>query len=116
MGEFGTHLEQLLIISTVRLRRQDRLGIPSFMPVMRRELWVALTLFAEQVAQLDKLARSPSFSGLGQTRRTAAIESAFFFGAVMEWLETKDSQNLPEAYTGRPKDSGFALLRLPSIR
>jgi len=34
----------------------------------------------------------------------------------MEWLETKDSQNLPEAYTGRPKDSGFALLRLPSIR
>jgi len=66
MGEFGTHLEQLLIISTVRLRRQDRLGIPSFMPVMRRELWVALTLFAEQVAQSDKLAQSNQLSCLGR--------------------------------------------------
>jgi hypothetical protein len=45
-----------------------------------RTLAVALTLFAEQVAQLDKLARSPSFSGLGQTRRTAAIESLSCLG------------------------------------
>ena len=107
------------MISTVRLGRQDRLGIPSFMLVhASRTLEVALTLFAEQAGRPSERAAASTIAlaKAGRARRTATIESAFLFGAVMSWLETKDSQNLPEAYTGRPKDSGFALLRLPSIR